>query len=158
LIRVTPEKFSRSIADACKEHGLQVAELQAQTREKLKAILPKTGTSVNNPVDLGLASVFEVDLYGRAAMCVGLDPGVDALIFQGRGVTPELDLKYATLLVEAQQKIREPFLGISLGGLFLEQQSVDALIKAGIPVYPSAERAIWAYANLKRYGEKQFHG
>jgi acyl-CoA synthetase (NDP forming) len=42
--------------------------------------------------------------------------------------------------------------------LFLEQQSVDALIKAGIPVYPSAERAIWAYANLKRYGEKQFHG
>lgn len=113
---------------------------------------------MNNPVDLGLASVFEVDLYGRAAMCVGLDPGVDALIFQGRGVTPELDLKYATLLVEAQQKIREPFLGISLGGLFLEQQSVDALIKAGIPVYPSAERAIWAYANLKRYGEKQFHG
>jgi acyl-CoA synthetase (NDP forming) len=147
-----------SAADACEEYGLQVAQLQAQTRAELKAILPKTGTSANNPVDLGLASVFEVDLYGRAAACVGLDPGVDALIFQGRGVTPELDIKYATLLVQAQQKIRKPFLVVSLGGMYLEEQSVNALIKAGIPVYPSAERAIWAYANLYRYGEKSFHG
>jgi len=147
-----------SAADACEENGLQVAELRAETRAELKAILPKTGTSVNNPVDLGLASVFEVDLFGRAAACVGHDPGVDALIFQGRGVTPELDFKYATLLVDAQRKICKPFLVVSLGGMYLEQQSVNALIKAGIPVYPSAERAIWAYANLYRYGEKSFHG
>jgi acyl-CoA synthetase (NDP forming) len=82
---------------------------------------------------------------------------VDALIFQGRGATPDLDIKYATLLIEAQQKIRKPFLAVSLGGMYLEPQSVNALIKAGIPVYPSAERAIWAYANLYHYGEKQFH-
>jgi acyl-CoA synthetase (NDP forming) len=114
--------------------------------------------SVNNPVDLGLASVFEVDLYRQESTCVGPEPGVDALIFQGRGATPELDIKYATLLVEAQQKIRKPFLVISLGGLYLEQKSGGALINAEIPAYPSAERAIWAYANLSRYGEKQFHG
>jgi acetyltransferase len=147
-----------SATDACEEYGLEVARLQAQTRAELKAILPKTGTSTNNPVDLGLASVFEVDLYGQAAACVGLDPGVDALIFQGRGLTPELNIQYATLLVQAQQEVRKPFLVVSLGGLYLEQQSVNALIKAGIPVYPSAERAIWAYANLYRYGEKSFHG
>ena len=147
-----------SAADACEENGLQVAQLRAQTRAELQAILPKTGTSVNNPVDLGLASVFEVDLYGRAAACVGLDPGVDALIFQGRGVTPELDMKYATLLVQAQQKVRKPFLAISLGGMYLEPQTVNTLTKAGIPVYPSAERAIWAYANLYRYGERSSHG
>ncbi len=147
-----------SAADACEEYGLQVAELQARTWGQLKAILPKAGTSVNNPVDLGLGSVFEVDLYGRAAACVGLDPGVDALIFQGRGATPRLDINYATLLIEAQQKVRKPFLAISPGGMVLEPQSVNALIKAGIPVYPSAERAIWAYANLYHYGEKRFHG
>jgi acyl-CoA synthetase (NDP forming) len=147
-----------SAADACEEYGLEVASLQAQTRAELQSILPKTGTSANNPVDLGLASVFDVDLYGRAAACVGLDPGVDALIFQGRGVTPELDMKYATLLVQAQQKVRKPFLAISLGGMYLEPQSVNTLTKAGIPVYPSAERAIWAYANLYRYGERSFHG
>jgi len=147
-----------SATDACEEYGLEVAQLQAKTRAELKAILPKTGTSTDNPVDLGLASVFEVDLYARAAACVGLDPAVDALIFQGRGVTPELDMKYATLLVQAQQKIRKPFMVVSLGGMYLEEQSVNALVKAGIPVYPSAERAIWAYANLYRYGEKSFHG
>jgi acyl-CoA synthetase (NDP forming) len=147
-----------SAADACEEYGLEVASLQAQTRAELQSILPKTGTSANNPVDLGLASVFEVDLYDRAAACVGLDPGVDALIFQGRGVTPELDMKYATLLVQAQKKVRKPFLAISLGGMYLEPQSVNTLTKAGIPVYPSAERAIWAYANLYRYGERSFHG
>jgi len=142
-------------ADACEEFGLQVAELQVETREQLRGILPQTGTSVYNPVDLGLASVFEVDLFGRAAECVGRDPGVDALIFQGRGITPELDLKYTTLLIEAQRKVRKPFLVVSLGGMYLEKESMGALLRAGIPVYPSAERAIWAYSNLYHFVKRR---
>jgi len=144
-----------SAADACEEFGLQLAELQALTRSQLKSILPKTGTSANNPVDLGLGSVFEVDLYARAAECVGVDPGVDALVFQGRGVTRELDLKYVNLLIEAQRKVGKPFLVVSLGGMYLERESVHALVKARIPVYPSAERAIWAYANLYHYSKRE---
>jgi len=73
------------------------------------------GSSTNNPVDLRSASVFEVDLYGRAAVCVGLDPRVDGLIFQGQGVTPELENKYATLLVQVQQGICKSFLVVSWG-------------------------------------------
>ena len=143
-----------SAADACEEFGLQMAELQAETRSRLKKILPQTGTSVNNPVDLGLASVFEVDLYGQAAECVGLDPGVDALVFQGQGATPELDIRYANLLIEAQRKIQKPFLAVSIRGENLAPESGNALVKAGIPIYPSAERAIWAYANLYHHGQR----
>lgn len=145
-------------ADACEEFGLHVAELQAQTQRRLKEILPRTGTSAQNPIDLGLASVFEVDLYGKAAKVVGLDPGVDGLIFQGRGATPELDKKYAALLTEAQREVQKPFLAVSLGGMYLESESRKRLQGAGIPIYPSAERALWAYSNLCAYGEKRFHG
>lgn len=144
--------------DACEEFGLQVAELQPETQAKLKGVIPRAGTSVKNPVDLGLASIFEVDLYGLAAELVGRDPGVDALVFQGRGLTRELDIKYASLLIEAQRRIQKPFLVVSLGGMYLERESVNALLKAGIPVYPSAERAIWAYANLYNYGKRQEDG
>jgi acetyltransferase len=144
-----------SAADACEEFGLQMAQLQEKTRSRLKKILPPTGTSVNNPVDLGLASVFEVDLYGKAAECVGLDPGVDALVFQGQGATPELDIRYATLLIEARRKIQKPFLAVSIGGQNLGPESGKSLVKAGIPVYPSAERALWAYANLYHHGQRK---
>ncbi len=147
-----------SAADACEEFGLQVADLQTDTRRQLQGILPPTGTSVNNPVDLGLASVFEVGLYGRAAEVVGLDPGVDGLVFQGRGATPDLDYKFATLLVEAHQKVKKPFLVVSLGGMYLERGSISALLQAGIPIFPTAERAVWAYANLYQYGKKWFNG
>ncbi len=140
-------------ADACEELGLRVAELQEETRRRLKAIIPPTGTSANNPVDLGLASVFQVDLYSRAAEIVGQDPGVDALLLQGRGATAELDEQYARGVVETRRKVGKPFIAVSLGGMYLEEKSRKALLEAGIPIFPSAERALWAYSHLARYGE-----
>ncbi|KPK85819.1 MAG: hypothetical protein AMJ94_18585 [Deltaproteobacteria bacterium SM23_61] len=141
-------------ADACEEFGLEVAELEEETRKELKKIIPQTGTSVRNPVDLGLASVFQVDLYGRSAEIVGRDPGVDTLVLQGRGATAELDYRYANGVIEAHRKIGKPFIAISLGGMYLEDKSKKALLEAGIPIFPSAERALWAYSHLTRYGEK----
>ncbi len=141
-------------ADACEEFGLVVAELEEETRKELKKIIPQTGTSAKNPVDLGLASVFQVDLYGRSAEIVGRDPGVDALLLQGRGATAELDYQYASGVIEAHRKIGKPFMAISLGGMYLEDKSKEALREAGIPIFPSAERALWAYSHLTRYGGK----
>lgn len=143
-----------SAADSCEEFGLEVAELKEETREHLQKILPQTGTSTRNPVDLGLTSVMHVDLYRRAARVVGHDPGVDALLFQGRGITPELNLQYAHSLAEVQREVRKPFLAVALGGLYLEQEARNVLTKAGIPVYSSAERALWAYVHLYRYGQR----
>lgn len=145
-------------ADSCEEFGLEVAELREETRQHLKKILPQTGTSARNPIDMGMTPLFKVDLYAQAAKVVGGDPGVDGLIFQGRGITPELNLQYAHSLTEAQREVRKPFLAVALGGLYLEQKARDILTEAGIPVYPSAERALWAYANLYRYGKRLKEG
>jgi acyl-CoA synthetase (NDP forming) len=142
-------------ADACEEFGLEVAQLGAETREHLQKILPGAGTSSRNPVDMGLSPLFKVDLYAQAAKIVGRDPGVDGLIFQGRGLTPALNLRYAQTLAEAQREIRKPFLAVALGGLYLEQEARNILTKAGIPVYSSAERALWAYTALYRYGQRR---
>ncbi len=147
-----------SAAEACEEFGLEVAQLRAETQDDLKKILPQTGTSARNPIDMGMTPLFKVDLYAQAAKVVGGDPGVDGLIFQGRGITPELNLQYAHSLTEAQQEVRKPFLAVALGGLYLEQKARDILTEAGIPVYPSAERALWAYANLYRYGKRLKEG
>jgi acyl-CoA synthetase (NDP forming) len=141
-------------ADACEEFGLEVADLLEETRSRLKSVIPPTGTSARNPVDLGLASVFQVDLYWRAAEIVGRDPGVDILILQGRGATAELDSQYTNGIIEAHRKIGKPFIAISLGGMYLEDKSKEALLKAGIPIFPSAGRALRAYSYLARYGER----
>ncbi|MBI5967373.1 MAG: hypothetical protein HY882_05895 [Deltaproteobacteria bacterium] len=44
---------------------------------------------------------------------------------------------------------------VSLGGMYLEKESMGALLRAGIPVYPSAERAIWAYSNLYHFMKRR---
>jgi acyl-CoA synthetase (NDP forming) len=96
-----------------------------------------------------------VELFGRASEIVGEDPGVDGLLLQGRGATAELDAQYARLVTETRKRVRKPFMAISLGGMYLEEESRKALLEAGIPVYPSAERALWAYSRLSQYGERQ---
>lgn len=145
-----------SATDACEELGLEVAELQGKTRLRLKEILPKTGTSANNPVDLGLASVFEVDLYHRAAEIVAEDPGVDAFLFMGRGAVPEENWRYAAGLAAARERLGKPFLAVSMGDFYLDPKARDLLVKAGIPVFSSAERALKAYAQIYFLGRRKW--
>ncbi|MFB0561903.1 MAG: acetate--CoA ligase family protein [Candidatus Lokiarchaeia archaeon] len=93
-----------STADACEQAGLKLAELSEKTKEKLSEIIPDLGTSVSNPVDIGLIVAFDKNIYPRCTEIVGQDENVDMiLIFHF-----VIDKENAEKLIEAQNKIRKP--------------------------------------------------
>ncbi len=72
-----------SASDACEENGLTLAQLSLGTQEVLRGIIPGAGTSVRNPVDMGMVITGTVELYHRATEATASDPNVDALLVIG---------------------------------------------------------------------------
>jgi acyl-CoA synthetase (NDP forming)/GNAT superfamily N-acetyltransferase len=64
-------------AEACRNHGLDLAELGAPLAEKLRALLPPLA-SVGNPTDTSAA--VSAEDYRRVVDTLVADPGVDAVI------------------------------------------------------------------------------
>ncbi|MGA2286382.1 MAG: CoA-binding protein, partial [Dehalococcoidia bacterium] len=72
-----------SASDAVEENGLELAQLSAGTQEVLRGIIPRTGTSVRNPIDMGLMVLAAAETYFRATAAAAEDPGVDAIVTIG---------------------------------------------------------------------------
>ena len=144
-----PGGLAVSAADACQRAGLQLANLKRKTQMVLKFLIPATGTSVRNPVDLGLSASLDVNLLGKAAEAVGKDPGVDAVMIIGAGITPEQNKVFPEVLPKARNVVKKPFFMVSLPGFGIEQ--IRQLFQHGIPVFDSVERAANAYAKVLRY-------
>jgi len=68
------------IADACSDYGLEVATLSKDTRNRLQAIVPSVGTCVDNPVDIGMMSSFNLQMGIDTVKALAQDEGVDIII------------------------------------------------------------------------------
>ena len=64
-------------ADACADHGLQVATLSGAAQRRLRALLP-AGAAVTGPVDMTAAA--GVDAFRSCLEQVAADDGVDAVL------------------------------------------------------------------------------
>jgi acyl-CoA synthetase (NDP forming) len=135
-------------AEACGNLGLRLAELSVETRSALAEFVPPTGTSLRNPVDVGLTASLEIDIYGRAARALAADPGVDAVVVVGRGMTPELNRQYKESLIQAQRDYQKPFVVVSIPGS--DPDFGLDFFQAGIPFFESPERALTVYAAVRR--------
>jgi acyl-CoA synthetase (NDP forming) len=144
-----PGGLAVSAADACQRVGLQLANLKQETQMVLRFLIPATGTSVRNPVDLGLSASLDINLLGKAAETVGRDPGVDAVMIIGAGINPEQNRAFPEVLPKARKVVGKPFIMVSLPGFGVEQ--IGQLFQHGIPVFDSVERAANAYAKVLRY-------
>jgi acyl-CoA synthetase (NDP forming) len=144
-----PGGLAVSAADACQRVGLQLANLKQETQMALKFLIPVTGTSVRNPVDLGLSASLDINLFGKAAETIGRDSGVDAVMIIGAGITPEQNRAFPEVLPKVRNVVRKPFIMVSLPGFGVEQ--IGRLFQQGIPVFDSVERAANAYAKVLRY-------
>ena len=67
--------------DLATSHGLQFADLSADTRAKLEQGLA-AGTAVGNPFDAGFTAVTGGDAYLRAVQAMLDDPAIDILLLQ----------------------------------------------------------------------------
>jgi acyl-CoA synthetase (NDP forming) len=136
-------------AEACGRAGLQLAQLAGPTRERLSQVAPSTGTSVKNPIDVGLTASMDPDIYGEAAQAAAADPGVDAVMVAGVGLSPETNRKYTDHMIQAQRQHGKPFLMVNIPGF--DQGLAQEFCTAGIPFFESSDRAMETYARVLGY-------
>jgi acetyltransferase len=138
-----------SAAEACGNEGLMLADLSAQTRSELSRFVPATGTSLKNPVDVSLTAHFNLEIFKEAARTVAADPGVDAVVIIGSGLTPEDNQTFVDDMIQLQSECRKPLIMVKIPGF--DPRFSQQYCEAGIPFFDSAERAIHTYATVCRY-------
>jgi acyl-CoA synthetase (NDP forming) len=135
-------------ADACEEAGLELADLAEQTKRRLRGVVASAGTSVGNPVDIGLVLAGAAEMYREALAATLDDPGVDAAVVIGSSAQGEGWRAHVEAMAELAQTAAKPILHVSFGP---DDSDADgALVAHGIPGFSSAERALQAYARVRR--------
>jgi acyl-CoA synthetase (NDP forming) len=145
-----PGGMAVSAAEACGDEGLKLAVLSDQTRALLAEFVPPTGTSLSNPVDVGLTASIEMDIYNQAGRVLAADPGVDAVIVVGAGINRELNESFTQAMICAHQESGKPFVMVDIPGGF-DADLAQTFRRAGVPFFDTVERAVHVYAGLLRY-------
>jgi acyl-CoA synthetase (NDP forming) len=140
-----------SAADAAERCGVRMASLEDRTAKRLRSILPSTGTSWGNPVDVGLSASFELNLYLDTLQVLTEDPNVDAVMVIGGGVTDEMNRTYTEGLVRIRQGTEKALLAVAYPGFAQLEDWLEPLCSAEIPVYPTPERALGAYGRMRAF-------
>jgi acyl-CoA synthetase (NDP forming) len=134
-----------SASDACEENGLELPVLSSGTQEVLRGIIPAAGTSVRNPVDMGLVMLGAAEMYYRATEAAAQDPNVDAILAVGGSAGVESLEAYTSAMQEISQRTGKPIMQSSVGG---EMPFERVFSDHGIATFGSPERALWAYARV----------
>jgi acyl-CoA synthetase (NDP forming) len=144
-----PGGLAVAAAEACSTEGLKLAELSPQTVERLTEFVAPTGTSLANPVDVGLTGAIEVEIYIQAARALAADPQVDAVVVIGHGLTPEANLLYTESMIQTGRDFPKPFVMVNIPGR--DFPHAQAFCEAGMPFFETPERAMSVYAKVRNY-------
>ena len=138
-----------SAAEACGNSGLKLAGLSDDSRSALAEFVPPTGTSLANPIDVGLTSSLQIDIYLRAARIALNDPGVDALVVAGCGMDLETNEQFTAGMIRLHQESDKPLLVVRIPGF--PTDFAQTFCQAGVPFFESSERAMKTYALVRQY-------
>ncbi len=138
-------------ADALDDWGLELADLQPETKAKLKEVTPH-GAQLDNPVDM--LGGPRAEMYEAALKILADDPGVDMMlaIFVPQAITPVNDV--AKHIVAAAKASDKPVAACLVGGVSIPE-AIHILHAGGVPFYQDPSRAgralagLWAYARLR---------
>jgi acetyltransferase len=134
-----------SASDTCEESGLVLAELSDGTRAALAERVAAAGTSIRNPVDVGMVIAGATAQYGACLRVAIADSDVDAaMVIGGDFSDPQ---GFAEMLVDASSRSGKPVL-YALAGDYGTSETADFLAARGVATAPTAERALRAYARL----------
>ena len=140
-------------ADALERHGLKLAELSPQTIEHITKPYSFI-TSVMNPVDLG--PITSPDVYEHVIEALLADENVDGMVLAVFFWLSDL-VKISEILirqVERNQGKPVTFCGAGFTGVVEGiEEALGSVEEAGIPIYPSPERAVGALGALYRRQE-----
>lgn len=148
-----PGGLAVAAAEACGSENLKLSQIAPETKEKLSEFVPTTGTSLNNPIDVGLTASLDIEIYINAARVVASDPGVDAVVVIGIGLSEEANKRYSDAMIQIKQDSGKPFLMVKVPS-FMSDFS-ELFCQAGIPYFESSERALSTYAKVMNYYQQQ---
>jgi acyl-CoA synthetase (NDP forming) len=114
----------------------------------LRGIIPTAGTSVRNPVDMGLVIMGAAEMYYRATEATAMDPNVDAMLVIGGSPMGGTMESYAAMIQDISRRTGKPIMQSSVGGG--EVLFDKAFARHGVPSFSSPERALWAYAQVTK--------
>lgn len=135
--------------DACDRHGINIADLTDETREKINKVIPEFASS-SNPIDT--AGTASHRIYIDVIQALLLDPNVDALIVIYVHTVMTKAIPPAEAVIELKQKTRKPIISCWMGGAGKEE-GVDILKSSCMPNYAVPERAVSALACLIKHRE-----
>lgn len=135
-------------ADAIEREGLTLAELDASTVRDLEAIVPVYGNATN-PVDVTAAVMAEPGLFEQCLERLARDPHVDAIVACFAVLVGDDVARIARALGAVRASAAIPVIAVRTGSAALAPEGARLLADAGIPVYPTPERAIAALAALR---------
>jgi acyl-CoA synthetase (NDP forming) len=144
-----PGGLAVSAADACGIVGLRLAKLSDQSRSTLAGFVPPTGTSLRNPIDVGMTAYLETEIYVQAARTVAEDPGVDAVVVIGVGFNTEINRLYTESIIQTSKDFQKPFIMINIPGF--DPDLAQRFCEAGVPFFETSERAMLTYSQVRRY-------
>ena len=144
-----PGGLAVAASEACGDEGLKLAELSDKTRSGLSGFVPQTGTSISNPVDVGLTASFDMEIYIRAAGILAADPNVDAVVVIGVGMDRQTNELYTNAMIKTHRESCKPFIIVNIPGF--DSEFAQAFTQAGIPFFETTERAMAVYAMVRRY-------
>ncbi len=136
--------------DTAQANGLVLADLNAETRKKLRAVFPPWELSVN-PFDSGVSMQFHgLDKAAATAFsALGDDPNVDCFAVQVWAFSPAQEEHLVSLIIEVARRGKHVVTWVADP---LEGKVIAEKLEANhIPVYPSGERAVRALGALHRY-------
>lgn len=145
-------------ADACAAFGIEVFPFTESTRRELLGLDGHASTTFIRPSDISQLSGI-LQAFERGIELVAADQRVDIIVvYENADTLLGLMAKEAAdlingVIVKASQKGSKPIIVVSPpGSRDLERLDIECrLSEAGIPVYPSMERAAKAVADVRRY-------
>ena len=146
--------------DACIQKGFKVPVLSTEVRTELEKIIQKAGTSAKNPLDLA-ATFFHPGIIEQIIRLLDSDRNIDAIllqisleqIFAKIEHFPQYEETFNQAIIGAKRSGQKPFLIVLPYSVndARRAQFEEVFSAAGIPVYPSVERAAAALTNLIKY-------
>ena len=133
--------------DALESEGLSLAELSAETVTALEEIVPSYGNATN-PVDVTAAVMAESGLFERCVNRLSTDPSVNAIVACFAVLVGKDVDRIAQALGAVRENTGIPVVAVRTGAAALAPEGAQVLKEAGIPVYPTPERAVAALRAL----------
>ena len=142
------------VADQCAAHGLEVPELDAETRARIDPLIPAYASS-RNPLDVTAQGIFQLG-YARPLEIMLDSPRIDAVLVACSLIHTSYIERDMAQLTALGRRLEKPV--IFCAYTRASPQAVSLLAEAGFPCItsmPDCARALAAMAEFRAFRERE---